>query len=61
METDVSEQKNLYNKHPEVVEELANMLIKIVDDGRSTPGEKLKNDIDDIDIWKGITPIEFKN
>jgi hypothetical protein len=34
------------------------MLKEIIADGRSTPGRKLKNDVENIDIWKGITPID---
>jgi len=34
------------------------MLKEIIADGRSTLGRKLKNDVENIDIWKGITPID---
>ena len=61
METDIREQHNMYAGHPEIVRELLETLIKIVEDGRSTPGSTLKNDIGEIDIWKGITPINFEN
>jgi arylsulfatase A len=57
MDTDIEEQFNLQAEHPEVVRNLVGMLADIVADGRSTPGRKLKNDIENIDIWKGITPI----
>jgi arylsulfatase A len=57
MDTDIEEQFNLQAEHPEVVRNLLGMLADIVADGRSTPGKELKNDIENIDIWKGITPI----
>ncbi len=60
MDADIQEKHNLQAKHPEVVQELLEMLEEIIDKGRSTPGRKLKNDIENIDIWKGITPISFK-
>ncbi len=57
MDADIEEQYNLQAKHPEVVRKMVAMLKEIVADGRSTPGRKLKNDTEDIDIWKGITPV----
>jgi arylsulfatase A-like enzyme len=59
METDIREQENVYAEHPEVVRELLQMLNTIVEEGRSTRGAKLQNDTEDIDIWKGITPIAY--
>lgn len=59
METDIREQQNVYAEHPDVVRELLVMLNDVVEEGRSTPGEAIKNDIDEIDIWKGINPIDF--
>lgn len=61
METDISEQENVYAEYPEVVKQMLQMLKKIVDEGRSTRGNKLKNDSEEIDIWKGITPITYNN
>jgi arylsulfatase A len=58
MKTDIEEQQNLQAKHTEMVRKLVAILKEIVADGRSTPGRKLKNDIENIDIWKGITPID---
>ncbi|MFI3330981.1 MAG: arylsulfatase [Rikenellaceae bacterium] len=43
MKTDPSETTNLWDKHPEVVEELTSLLTKYVEDGRSTPGAAQKN------------------
>jgi len=61
METDISEQKNLHSEYPNVIQELLLELDQIVTRGRSTPGDKLNNDFEDIDIWKGITPTDFNN
>jgi len=51
MESDISEKENLYAKYPEIVEELTSLLKKYVEDGRSTPGKKSRNDVV-VDIWK---------
>jgi hypothetical protein len=45
MVADIGETTNLYVKHPEIVVELAALLKKYVEDGRSTPGPKQKNDV----------------
>jgi hypothetical protein len=60
MEADLGEQENVYTEYPEVVYELLAILNKMVDKGRSTGGRSLQNDIEDIDIWKGIAPIDFE-
>jgi len=60
MEKDLEEQHNLQAKHPEVVRKMVKKLEKIVVDGRSTSGRKLKNDIENIDVWKGITPVYYE-
>jgi arylsulfatase A-like enzyme len=52
METDIGEQNNLQAQHPEIVNELTKTLETFVENGRSTPGPKQKNDIEKIDIWK---------
>ncbi|MFR9620460.1 MAG: arylsulfatase [Rikenellaceae bacterium] len=41
---DISEQNNLIYDHPEVAKELYNLLIKYIDEGRSTPGASQEND-----------------
>ena len=41
---DLTEKHNLARKNPEKAEELKNLLIKIIKDGRSTPGTPQKND-----------------
>ena len=51
MELDISEKENLYAKHSEIVEELTALLNEYVENGRSTPGKKSKNDVL-VDIWK---------
>jgi arylsulfatase A len=43
LEADIGEQRNVYEDHPEVVEELKTLLTQYVADGRSTPGAKQGN------------------
>jgi len=43
MQSDVRETTNLQGEHPALVEQMIEALQKIVDDGRSTPGEPQKN------------------
>jgi len=45
METDISETQNLRTKYPEVTRELKQLLINYIENGRSTPGPKLSNDV----------------
>ena len=40
---DIGEKDNVYEKHPEVVAELRDLLIKQLREGRSTPGTVQKN------------------
>ena len=42
---DLGEKKNLYAEQPEKVEELTKLMQTLVDNGRSTPGAKQKNDV----------------
>jgi len=44
LENDVGEKINVYDKYPEVVEKLTNLLTAYVKNGRSTPGAPQKND-----------------
>ena len=44
LEIDPKEQNNLYEQHPEIVEELLAILKEYVAKGRSTPGTPQKND-----------------
>jgi len=43
MKNDWRETTNLYDQHPDVVERLKSLATRIVDEGRSTPGEAQKN------------------
>jgi arylsulfatase A-like enzyme len=49
--SDVSETTNLIKEHPEVAQRLTALLEKYVNDGRSTPGPKQRNDVV-VDIFK---------
>ncbi len=44
LSTDVAESVNLQEKHREIVNELTSLMVRYVTTGRSTPGEKQKND-----------------
>lgn len=44
LESDISEQNNLQDRYPEIIEEYRKELSKIVKDGRSTSGENQLND-----------------
>jgi len=52
---DPGEQKNLYTKMPEKVEELLSQLKADIANGRSTAGPKQENDVpvEEIKLWKG--------
>lgn len=43
MKTDVGEKNNVYDQHPEIVSALKALLIKQINEGRSTPGTMRKN------------------
>ena len=43
LSADIRERKNVYPRHPEVVEELKSLLTRYVENGRSTPGPKQEN------------------
>ena len=53
MTGDVGERYNLYEKQPEIAERLRLKLIKYIEDGRSTPGEKQENYNND-NFWEEI-------
>lgn len=44
LDDEAGEETNLQAEHPDQVEKMKGMLRKIIDNGRSTPGPKLKND-----------------
>ena len=44
MKTDPSETKNLCDQYPDIVTELKTLILKYINDGRSTPGKIRKND-----------------
>ncbi|MBP1840089.1 sulfatase family protein [Formosa algae] len=44
LKTDIAEKVNVANQYPEKVQELKELLIKTINDGRSTPGEIQDND-----------------
>lgn len=56
MSEDIREQNNLQSDRREIVRNLVKMLERFVENGRSTNGKKLLNDIQNIDIWKGVSP-----
>ena len=43
---DLGETTNLYEQHPDVVNELTSLMGRIVENGRSTPGPKRANDVE---------------
>ena len=51
MEADVGETTNVADQHPEKVEQLVQLMEKLMSDGRSTPGAKQPNDAK-IDLFK---------
>ena len=52
LETDPEESNNLYATHPEIAGMLLSQLKSDITNGRSTAGPNLKNDVDDIILWK---------
>lgn len=53
LEADIREQHNVQAKHPEVVKRLMALLQQYVEEGRSTPGKRQKNDTP-VDLWKKV-------
>ncbi len=43
LQTDIGEQNNLAADHPQIVEEMTDLLTRYVENGRSTPGEPQHN------------------
>ena len=46
LEEDLAESENLYTRHPEIVVELTELMERLVDNGRSTPGPAQFNDVE---------------
>lgn len=44
IEKDIAEKNNLVNQHPEIVDRLTKLMEKYIEEGRSTPGPKQKNE-----------------
>ncbi len=57
---DPGEENNLATTHPDRVEKMKAMLKEIIDNGRSTEGPKLKNDVEEIVMVKPVTPFKKK-
>ena len=51
MATDRPEQNNLIESKTEIAKQLANLLEQAIQNGRTTPGKKLKNDVP-VNLWK---------
>ena len=45
LKSDLAETTNLHDEEPELVQSLTLLMKSIVDNGRSTPGAKQKNDV----------------
>ena len=58
LSTDIGEETNVYAEHPEKVKELYNLLMKCINDGRSTPGMKEKNDASLNGKWPQLKKLE---
>lgn len=46
IEADPAETTNLYNEHPEKVQAMHALMVKYIEDGRSTPGASQSNDVE---------------
>jgi arylsulfatase A len=51
LESDIGEQHNVQDEHPEIVAQLTKLMEKLARDGRSTPGKAQPN-TGAVDIWK---------
>ncbi|HWA99697.1 MAG TPA: arylsulfatase [Pirellulales bacterium] len=50
LESDIGEQQNLQDKHPDIVSQLTHLLETYVTNGRSTPGKPQANAVE-VDMW----------
>ena len=55
--TDIAEKNNVYDKNPEKVKELYDILIKCIDNGRSTPGAIQSNDKSLYNDWPQLKKV----
>lgn len=56
LENDIEETRNIIREHPAIADYLKGILVRYIRQGRSTPGEKQKNN--GIEIWDAIQWIE---
>src|SRR5690606_40129910 len=54
MASDPTETHNMYNERQDIVKDLETLMLKYIEDGRSTPGERQRNDGQEtrIDHWR---------
>lgn len=58
MKDDPSETKNVIDEHPELVKSLVKLTQEYIENGRSTPGEKQQNNMDETrNEWPGIQEV----
>ena len=55
LDQDVRETNNLASDRPEVAARLAELLDKTIEDGRSTPGPALENDVPRVELHRNST------
>ncbi len=61
LEQDLQETKNIAKEHPQIVKELAIEMEQCIEQGRSTPGTKLANDVQ-VQLWKrSHRPVSLSN
>ncbi len=60
LEEDPSESKNLAQQHPERIQAWIKRAQKLIERGRSTPGQPLKNGFKTIPLFKGVPRMVFK-
>jgi len=58
LSTDIAEEHNVYDKHPEKVKEMYDLLMKCINDGRSTPGAPQVNDPSLSGKWPQLKKLE---
>ncbi len=60
LSNDPGEENNLCGQHPEVVNEMKNLMVSYIENGRSTTGEKLSNDPGYGNKWKQLEVFNTK-